>query len=84
MTYMNDNWFKDWLIFTYESIADSTEAPPQCYICLGEDDDDEALVRDCSCRGDSAGFAHQSCIVQFNEQKSKEATAKDDPSSLMQ
>jgi hypothetical protein len=55
-----------------------------CYICLDEDDDDDGkpLVRDCSCRGDSAGFAHQSCIVQFAEQKSKEATAKDDPSSF--
>jgi hypothetical protein len=43
-----------------------------CFICLGEGDDDEGgpLVRDCSCRGDSAGFAHLSCIIQYAEQKS--------------
>jgi E3 ubiquitin-protein ligase DOA10 len=51
----------------------SIPAGAQCYICLGEDDENE-LVWDCSCRGDSAGFAHQSCIVQYAEQKSKEVT----------
>merc|ERR1711884_947498 len=28
-----------------------------CYICYGEGDEDEGLVRGCSCRG-GAGFAH--------------------------
>ena len=33
-----------------------------CYFCLGEEADEEGkpLVRDCSCRGDSAGFVHLS------------------------
>ena len=44
-----------------------------CYFCLGEEADEEGmtLVRDCSCRGDSAGFAHLSCLVKYAEQMSK-------------
>ena len=30
------------------------------------------MVRDCSCRGDGAGFAHLSCIVKYAEQKCKQ------------
>ncbi|KAL3798449.1 hypothetical protein ACHAW5_007401 [Stephanodiscus triporus] len=43
-----------------------------CYFCLdeGPDEEGEPLVRDCSCRGDSAGFAHLSCIVHYAEHKS--------------
>jgi hypothetical protein len=46
-----------------------------CYFCLGEGPDEEGkpLVRDCSCRGDSAGFAHLSCLTNYAEQKSKQA-----------
>jgi hypothetical protein len=46
-----------------------------CYFCLGEEADDEGkpLVRNCSCRGDSAGFAHASCLVKYAEQKCKRA-----------
>jgi len=46
-----------------------------CYFCLGEEADEEGmpLVRDCSCRGDSAGFAHLSCLTKYAEQKSKQA-----------
>ena len=65
------------VVFTYESTKRQATPPYELH-----DDDGKPLVRDCYCRGDSAGFAHQSCIVQFNEQKSKEATAKDDPSSF--
>jgi len=45
-----------------------------CYICLDEGPDEEGrpLVRDCSCRGDGAGFAHLSCIVKYAEQKCKQ------------
>jgi hypothetical protein len=32
------------------------------------------LVRDCSCRGDSAGFAHLDCLIKYAEQKSKGAS----------
>lgn len=50
-----------------------------CFICLGEGDDDEGgpLISDCSCRGDSAGFAHLSCIIQYAEQKSIQAKETD-------
>ncbi len=34
-----------------------------CYICYGEGDEDEGLVRRCSCRGDN-GFVHLSCLVR--------------------
>jgi hypothetical protein len=46
-----------------------------CYFCLGEEADEEGkpLVRNCSCRGDSAGFAHLSCLTKYAEQKSKQA-----------
>lgn len=47
-----------------------------CYLCLGDEADEEAmpLVRDCSCRGDSAGFAHLDCLIKYAEQKSKGAS----------
>jgi hypothetical protein len=46
-----------------------------CYFCLGEEADEEGmpLVRNCSCRGDSAGFAHLSCLEKYAEQKCKQA-----------
>ena len=54
---------------------------PACWICLGEEGDDdvgeESLVRDCSCRGDTAGFAHLSCIIKYAEQKSEQAADSD-------
>ena len=50
-----------------------------CYICLDEGPDKAGrpLVRDCSCRGDTAGFAHLSCIIEYAEQKSKQAADSD-------
>ena len=49
-----------------------------CYFCLDElDEAGMPLVRDCSCRGDSAGFAHLSCIVQYAKQKCKLAQGTD-------
>ena len=50
-----------------------------CYFCLGEEEDEEGmpLVRDCSCRSDSAGFAHLSCLTKYAEQKSKQANEVD-------
>ena len=43
-----------------------------CWICLeeGPDDSGQGIVRECSCRGDTAGFAHLSCLVQFARSKS--------------
>jgi hypothetical protein len=45
-----------------------------CYICLEEKADEEGKppVRDCSCRGDSAGFAHFSCLAIYAKQKCKD------------
>ena len=52
---------------------------PSCWICLveGSDDEDRPLVRDCSCRGDDAGFAHLSCIIKYAEHKSKQSAYND-------
>jgi hypothetical protein len=46
-----------------------------CWICLddGPDQYGKPPVRDCSCRGDDAGFAHISCIVDYARRKSIEA-----------
>jgi hypothetical protein len=53
----------------------STEPAALCWICLeeGADNNDGKLpVRDCSCRGDAAGFAHLSCpIEEYAKSKSK-------------
>jgi len=62
----------------FQSPPNTTMAIPDgavCYFCLGEEGDEEGkpLVRDCSCRGDSAGFAHSSCLVTYAEQKCKQA-----------
>jgi hypothetical protein len=43
----------------------------------GADEAGKPLVRDCSCRGDTAGFAHLSCIIEYAEQKSKQAADSD-------
>jgi hypothetical protein len=56
----------------------TTTAVPKsasCYICLdrGPDEAGKPLVRDCSCRGNTAGFAHLSCIIEYANQKSKQA-----------
>merc|ERR1711969_75841 len=41
------------------------DAPPEavCIICL--DHGDEPLLRDCACRGPTAGYAHMSCLVRY-------------------
>ena len=46
-----------------------------CWICLEEGNDGEGKppVRDCSCRGDAAGYAHNSCIVEYAKVKNKQA-----------
>ena len=45
-----------------EACADDTKGQT-CYICYGEGDEDEGLVRGCSCRG-GAGFAHVPCLAR--------------------
>jgi hypothetical protein len=44
---------------------------------MAADEEGMPLVRDCSCRGDSAGFAHFSCLTTYAEQKSKAASHGD-------
>jgi len=46
-----------------------------CYFCLDEEDDEmgKPVVRDCSCRGNDAGYAHLSCMIKYAEQKSTSA-----------
>ena len=61
------------------SNADVSGPQPACYFCLEEGNDEEGKspVRDCSCRGDSAGFAHVSCLTKYAEQKCKQAVDGD-------
>jgi len=58
-------------------------APPDgasCYFCLDEGPDETGtpVVRDCSCRGNDAGYAHLSCMIKYAEQKSKSLVGKHD------
>ena len=54
---------------------------PSCWICLEEDPDESGapIRRECSCRGDSAGFIHVKCITKYAEQKRFDVV---DPNSL--
>ena len=54
------------------------------YFCLDNVGDEEGNlpVRDCSCRGDSAGFAHLSCLAKYAEQKCKEGLKDDGDTGL--
>jgi hypothetical protein len=49
-----------------------------CYFCLdeGPDETGKPVVRDCSCRGNDAGYAHLSCMIKYAEQKSKSLVGK--------
>ena len=51
-----------------------------CYFCLDADPDDEGKlpVRNCSCRGDNAGFAHLSCLQKYASSKTVELQEKVD------
>lgn len=60
-----------------ETQARQPQPPPpdaSCWICLDGDPDDggKPIVRDCSCRGDDAGFAHISCLVNYARGKTLE------------
>jgi hypothetical protein len=51
----------------------STAPAAPCWICLeeGADNNGKLPVRDCSCRGDAAGFAHLPCLIEYAKSKSK-------------
>jgi hypothetical protein len=61
-----------------------THGAANCYFCLDNVSDEEGNlpVRDCSCRGDSAGFAHLSCLAKYAEQKCKEGLKDDGDTGL--
>ena len=44
-------------------------ADATCYICL---DHDSKLMRGCACRGDSAGFVHLECLIEFAERNEED------------
>ena len=48
-----------------EACAEDT-AGQTCYICHGEGDEDEGLVRGCACRG-ATGYAHVTCLARLAE-----------------
>jgi len=54
------------------SIHVMAAVPSCCYFCLddGKDEDEKPVVRNCSCRGDSAGYAHLSCLIKNATHKS--------------
>ena len=64
-----------------ETVPTKLAAPngATCYFCLDEglDESGKPPVRDCSCRGNSAGFAHLSCMIEYAKQKSNQAAGKD-------
>mmetsp|Transcript_30140 Transcript_30140/g.66283 ORF Transcript_30140/g.66283 Transcript_30140/m.66283 type:complete len:303 (-) Transcript_30140:13-921(-) len=60
----------------------STSPPPTpsgaaCWICLEEGPDGSGgpLMRNCACRGDSAGYAHVSCIVKYAQVEMKKTVS---------
>ena len=52
-----------------ENKETSSSSSPTCWICLEESEDHRPLRRDCACRGDSAGFAHLDCLVEYCSRK---------------
>lgn len=60
----------------------ATMTSASCWICLEEepDDDGKPPVRDCSCRGDAAGYAHLSCLTEYAKMKSMGAKGPKDHS----
>jgi len=52
---------------------ETAPAGATCYICL---DHNSKLVRGCACRGDSAGFVHLDCLIQFAERNAKDSMSQ--------
>ena len=54
-----------------------SDGGPSCWICLeeGPDESGNDIMRNCACRGDSAGFVHLSCLIQYAEKKCHEEYA---------
>ena len=60
------------LVKSNTAVNDGGDAP-SCYICLDDEPDESGgiVMRDCSCRGPSAGFVHLSCLARYAEEKYK-------------
>lgn len=56
---------------------DEDEEAASCWICFEQNTTENPLRRDCSCRGESAGFVHLSCIVEYATQKSVQWDGRD-------
>ena len=51
----------------------TSDSTPVCYLCLGGDEPDQPLRRDCACRGTDAGFVHLlSCLTGYAATKSEQ------------
>ena len=64
-------------VLSRKTADDEPSSPPPgaaCWICLDRhlDEGGKPIVRDCSCRGDDAGFVHLSCLAYYAEAKTKE------------
>ena len=59
----------------YYPAARATPKDATCWICLeGKNKQNGQLSRNCACRGESAGYVHIPCIVQYIERKANEAS----------
>eukprot|EP00984_Skeletonema_dohrnii_P009291 scaffold3543_cov90-Skeletonema_dohrnii-CCMP3373.AAC.4 len=60
-------------------LPDRVVDAPCCWLCLeeGQDASGKPLYRNCSCRGTS-GFAHLSCMINYAENKSRQACERND------
>ena len=66
------------ILALYSPLDAPTDA--KCYVCLEGETESSKLMRVCACRGDSAGFVHLGCLVQFavsKEPTSRGWTARD-------
>jgi hypothetical protein len=56
---------------TLDAVEKAISDGAACYFCLdeGPDETGKPVVRDCSCRGYDAGYAHLSCMIKYAQQK---------------
>ena len=66
--------YKDTVAVAVAKCAADTKGQT-CYICFGEGDEDEGLVRMCACRG-TGGYAHLSCLVRQAEMATSDPAEK--------
>ena len=72
--YHADKKYKEAVAVAVEACAADTKGQT-CYICFGEGDEDEGLVRMCACRG-TGGYAHLSCLVRQAEMATRNTPSR--------